>query len=170
MPRRRSYVVISSSKPLADPVDADTLARFQSELEAAPFIAAPIACYDATTHVLSATMAVDTSNPDNVWMAGFAAFVGAARSAGLASAEWAECRTWEGEHGDYRRDELVGMAEIGRRLHLSRERVRQLSAGVFPRRVGRVGQYSVWRWGDVVDWATARGRWKDVPGRMRRLL
>jgi hypothetical protein len=151
-------MVISSSKPLASGVDDDALERFQIELERIPFIAAPVASFDRSRRVLGATMAVDTSNPDNVWQAGFAAFLGAAHRAGLKDAEWAEVRSWEGEERDYTRDELVGLAEIGRRLRISRERARQLSAGLFPQPVGRVATYAVWRWGDISDWAAVRNR------------
>ena len=44
-------------------------------------------------------------------------------------------------------------AEIGRRLGVSRERVRQLTRRAeFPPPLGRVGPAFVWRWNDVDEW------------------
>lgn len=58
------------------------------------------------------------------------------------------------------RAELVSGAEIGRRLGVSRERVRQWAANPnlgFPEAVGRVGRAVVWEWPPVARWATKRG-------------
>jgi hypothetical protein len=50
-------------------------------------------------------------------------------------------------------DELVTGAEVGRRLGISRERVRQLTARPdFPEPLGRIGPAKVWRWQQVLDW------------------
>lgn len=54
---------------------------------------------------------------------------------------------------------LVTGAEIGRRLGVTRERVRQWSANDrlrFPDPIGRVGQSVVWEWELVAAWAAAR--------------
>lgn len=49
--------------------------------------------------------------------------------------------------------ELVSGAEIGRRLGVSRERVRQLTRREdFPRPLGQVGSAFVWRWDDIDAW------------------
>lgn len=54
-------------------------------------------------------------------------------------------------------ENLVTGAEIGRRLGMSRERVRQLAGREdFPRPLGRVGQAKVWRWSEVEAWAKRR--------------
>lgn len=56
-------------------------------------------------------------------------------------------------------DELVSGAEIGRRLGVSRERVRQWTSNPrygFPPTLGRVGGAKVWRWAPVAAWAEAR--------------
>lgn len=55
-------------------------------------------------------------------------------------------------------EDLVTGAEIGRRLSLSTQRVHQLAAQPgFPRPLGRVGNYVVWRWADVELWNDRRG-------------
>lgn len=51
-------------------------------------------------------------------------------------------------------DDLVTGAEIGRRLGISRERVRQLAGrDDFPVSLGRLGKARVWRWADIQRWA-----------------
>jgi len=53
--------------------------------------------------------------------------------------------------------ELVSGAEIGRRLGVTREAVRQWRARPgFPEPLGRVGQALVWDWVKVRKWADAR--------------
>ena len=55
--------------------------------------------------------------------------------------------------------ELVTGAEIGRRLGVSRERVRQWAADPryqFPAPLGRIGRAVVWRWGDIAAWVQQR--------------
>ena len=57
------------------------------------------------------------------------------------------------------REELVTGADVGRRLGISRERVRQLAKREdFPEPVGQLGTYVVWRWQDVERWAKREGR------------
>lgn len=59
-------------------------------------------------------------------------------------------------------EELVTAAEIGRRLGVSRQRAQQLGQQPdFPAPLGRVGNYTVFRWRDVEKWARAAGRPAD---------
>lgn len=54
---------------------------------------------------------------------------------------------------------LVGVAEVGARLGISAERVRQLAkSGEMPDPVGRLGRQLVWQWNDVKVWAISQGR------------
>lgn len=53
--------------------------------------------------------------------------------------------------------EIVSGAEIGRRLGVTREAVRQWRRRPgFPEPVGRVGQAIAWNWEDVRRWADQR--------------
>jgi len=53
--------------------------------------------------------------------------------------------------------ELVTGADIARRLKISRQRVYVLMRRPdFPRPVGRLGRYWVWRWREVEEWDRAR--------------
>jgi hypothetical protein len=64
-------------------------------------------------------------------------------------------------------EDLVSGAEIGRRLGVSRERVRQWASHPkyeFPPSLGRVGGAKVWRWGGVAEWAEARGSRDQASG------
>lgn len=69
-------------------------------------------------------------------------------------------------------EELVTGAEIGRRLGISRERVRQLTHHPdFPKPLGRLGSANVWTWQVVSEWRSANHRpppveiwsWTDPP-------
>jgi hypothetical protein len=54
-------------------------------------------------------------------------------------------------------EDLVTGAEIGRRLGISRERVRQLAvADEFPTSLGALGASRIWRWRDVKAWSETR--------------
>lgn len=58
-------------------------------------------------------------------------------------------------------EEIVTGAEIGRRLGVSRERVRQWASDPkfsFPVSLGRVGGAKIWDWLEVQRWADERGR------------
>ncbi len=70
-------------------------------------------------------------------------------------------------------DELVTGAEIGRRLGVSRERVRQWAAAEglgFPHDLGRFGSVRLWRWDEVERWARERApqRRRAATSRVRR--
>jgi hypothetical protein len=56
-------------------------------------------------------------------------------------------------------EDLVSGAEVGRRLGVSRERVRQWASNPrygFPASLGSIGRAKVWRWTEVADWAATR--------------
>lgn len=165
MSRKKSYMVHVLSKPRAEVVADDTLVRFAEILERDAHVAAPIAGANAATRTIGMTASVDAADPQRAFEAAFVAFLNAAARAGLDDIDFQEASVELGEDGDYDRHELVGASEIGRRLGVTRERIRQLATAVFPAPVGRVGTYSVWRWGDIADWAAARNR---KPGRPRR--
>src|SRR5436309_3971175 len=67
--------------------------------------------------------------------------------------------------------DLVSGAEIGRRLGVSRERVRQWASDPkhdFPESLGRVGGAKLWRWSDVLEWYDGDGhRGRSKPGQGR---
>lgn len=72
------------------------------------------------------------------------------------------------QHGGGVDDELVSGAEIGRRLGVSRERVRQWASDPkyrFPDTLGRVGGAKIWKWPEIQRWAEAR----RVDGRVSEL-
>lgn len=61
-------------------------------------------------------------------------------------------------------EDLVTAADIGRRIGRTRERARQLSQeDGFPPAIGRLGNYTVWRWSDVEPWLAARGDGRRKP-------
>lgn len=59
--------------------------------------------------------------------------------------------------------DLVGAADIARRLGVSRQRVGQLRERPdFPRPVARLGLGQLWRWSEVSTWMTT---WRRRSGR-----
>jgi hypothetical protein len=61
------------------------------------------------------------------------------------------------------------VAEVGARLRISAERVRQLAkSGEMPNPVGRLGRQLVWQWIDVEAWAIAQGRFPPSPEKGRQ--
>lgn len=62
-------------------------------------------------------------------------------------------------HRGQEAQDLVTGAEIGRRLGISRERVRQLAQRAdFPPPIGRLGSANVWGWDAVDEWRRASDR------------
>lgn len=59
-------------------------------------------------------------------------------------------------------DELVGSAEIAKRLGIARQSVHQLQKRHpdFPAPVAKLEQAQVWAWPDVERWARATGRFR----------
>jgi predicted DNA-binding transcriptional regulator AlpA len=57
-------------------------------------------------------------------------------------------------------DDLVGSAEIAKRLGIARQSVHQLQKrhSEFPLPVARLEQAQVWSWSEVEGWARATGR------------
>lgn len=67
--------------------------------------------------------------------------------------------------------ELVGISEIGVRLELSAERVRQLArSGDLPAPVGRLGRQEIWRWEDIEGWAISTERLTRSVDNSRQLV
>ncbi len=65
-------------------------------------------------------------------------------------------------HG-WNADDLVGTADIARRLGVSRQRVGQLrKRDDFPRPVMSLGLGQLWRWSEVAEWTTT---WQRRAGR-----
>lgn len=68
-------------------------------------------------------------------------------------------------------DDLVTGGDIGRRLGVSRERVRQWATGEqygFPESVARLGAARVWRWADVEAWYEEYRRAPRKSGRPKK--
>lgn len=56
-------------------------------------------------------------------------------------------------------EELVAVADIGRRLGVTRQAAQQLAKRPgFPDPVGQLGRSRIWRWRDVETWRAARAK------------
>lgn len=63
-------------------------------------------------------------------------------------------------------EELISGAEVARRMKISRQRVAQLAeAPSFPRAAAKFGKLTVWRWGDIAEWARLHERRVKQPRR-----
>lgn len=66
-------------------------------------------------------------------------------------------------------EDLVTAAEIGRRLGVSRQRAAQLAErDDFPAPIGRLGNYTVYKWKPVEKWASKRGLNGRAAGQLRQ--
>jgi predicted DNA-binding transcriptional regulator AlpA len=152
---RRSYTVEVRSTPVPDVTDA-MLDAFSASLFKDRSVAGPAPSADLATQTLSILTAVDATDHPSALAKALRAFQRALERAG-ADAEVSEAKVYIDRGDD--RDELLSGSDIARRLGVTRQRVHQLaSRGRFPRPLVAFGTVTVWRWGDISDWASVQGR------------
>jgi predicted DNA-binding transcriptional regulator AlpA len=152
---KRSYAVEVRSTPVTDVTDA-MLDAFSASLFKDRSVAGPVPSADLATQTLSILTAVDASDHSAALAKALRAFRRALDRAG-ADGEVSEAKVYIDRGDD--RDELLSGSDIARRLGITRQRVHQLaSRGRFPRPLVAFGTVTVWRWGDISDWASMQGR------------
>lgn len=163
---RKSYTVNIESGPLADKVTLDALDAFASALFADRRIAGPAPSANLAINTLRLTMSIDAPSPEYAFKTSEMSFLDAAKRAGLGKPTLVVLDVELDRVDQVDRHELVSGGEVARRLKISRERVRQLSENParFPAPIAILGRDRVWRWADIVDWATARKRPVAVHG------
>lgn len=158
--KKRTYIVELDSAPIAEAVDGDLLERFTVALDRERQLTAPATEVNMLVKAIGFTAAVAATGPQDALAVAVSAFERATIRAGVADVVIADASI-EIESGDENlRSELISGAEVARRLGISRERVSQLVEipGRFPAALTRVGQYQIWRWGDILDWQAVGGR------------
>ncbi len=154
------YTVDIRTEPLPEVTD-EMLDAFSRSLFADPLVAGPAPSAEIPMHTLSVLTAVEAKDPVIALDKAVRAVRRALERAHV-TAELSEMKVvTERRSADYfERDELVSGSEIARRLGITRQRVQQLAAahGRFPRPRVEFGTVTVWRWGDIDDWAIAQGR------------
>ncbi len=165
---KASYTVHITSSPVSN-LDEAALLSFSDAIDRERGIVAPIAAANLVTGTLRLTASVDRENPEGALEKTRTAFERALRLSGLANVDVVEAEIEASVDVGDRHDLLTG-AEVARRIGMSRERIRQLAAakGRFPPAFANVGGYRIWRWGDILDWATTQGR--EVPISRRRTV
>jgi predicted DNA-binding transcriptional regulator AlpA len=152
---KRSYTVEVRSTPVHDVSDT-MLDAFSESLFKDRDVAGPAPSADLATQTLSLLTAVDANDHSAALAKALRAFKRALDRAG-ADGEVSEAKV-SVDRGDDR-DELLSGSDIARRLGITRQRVHQLaSRGRFPRPLVAFGTVTVWRWGDISDWASMQGR------------
>ena len=152
---KRSYTVELRSAPVPDITDA-MLDAFSRSLFKDRDVAGPAPSADLATQTLSVLTAVDANDHSTALAKAVRAFKRAIDRAG-AEGEVSEAKVYVDRGDD--RDEMLSGSDIARRLGITRQRVHQLaSRGHFPRPLVAFGTVTVWRWGDIADWASAQGR------------
>lgn len=154
----KAFTVHLVNRPLRRLTDAD-LPRFASAAELAGDLVAPVISANLTTGSVRLTAAVDAVSEEAAFSKSIRAFRRILTNLGLPVAiSEIQVELDTGESFD--RHELVSGAEVGRRLGLSRERVRQLAGNPrrFPPPRVAIGKAFAWEWGDIVDWAELEGR------------
>ena len=159
---KRSYAVEVRSTPVPDLTDT-MLETFSESLFKDRSVAGPAPSADLATQTLAVLTAVDATDHAAALAKAISAFQRALERAG-AEGEVSEAKV-SVDRGDDR-EELLSGSDIARRLGITRQRVHQLaSRGRFPRPLVAFGTVTVWRWGDISDWASVQGR--RVYGRNR---
>jgi predicted DNA-binding transcriptional regulator AlpA len=111
---------------------------------------------DLATKTFSVLTAVDATDHSAALAKASRAYQRALDRAG-ADGEVSEAKVYIDRGDD--RDELLSGSDIARRLGITRQRVHQLALrGRFPRPLVAFGTVTVWRWGDIADWASVQGR------------
>lgn len=152
---KRSYTVEVRSGP-AQAVTDTMLDAFSESLFRDRDVAGPAPSADLATQTLSVLTAVDANDHSAALAKGLRAFKRALDRAG-ADGEVSEVKV-SVDRGDDR-DELLSGSDIALRLGITRQRVHQLaSRGRFPKPLVAFGTVTVWRWGDISDWASVQGR------------
>ena len=152
---KRSYTVELRSTPATDVTDA-MLDAFSESLFKDRNLAGPAPSADLATQTLSVLTAVDASDHSAALAKAIRAFQRALDRAGT-DAELSEAKVHVDRGDD--RDELLSGSDIAQRLGITRQRVHQLaSRGRLPRPLVAFGTVTVWRWGDISDWASVQGR------------
>lgn len=152
---KRSYTVEVRSTPVPDVSDT-MLDAFSGSLFKDRSVAGPAPSADLATQTLSVLTAVDATDHSAALAKAIRAFQRALERAG-ADGEVSEAKVYIDRGDD--RDELLSGSDIARRLGITRQRVHQLaSRGRFPSPLVAFGTVTVWRWGDISDWASVRGR------------
>lgn len=163
---QKSYTVNIESAPLTERVTLDALDVFASTLFSDRRIAGPAPSANLAINTLGLTTSIDAPSPEYAFKTSEMSFLDAATSAGLGKPTIVILDVELDRADQVDRHELVSGGEVARRLKISRERVRQLSENParFPAPVAILGRDRVWRWADIVDWATARKRAVPVYG------
>lgn len=152
---KRSYAVDMRSTPVPHLTDT-MLDAFSESLFKDRDVAGPAPSADLATQTLSVLTAVDANDLSTALAKAVRAFKRALDRAG-ADGEVSEAKV-SVDRGDDR-EELLSGSDIARRLGITRQRVHQLSLrGRFPRPLVAFGTVTVWRWGDISDWAAVQGR------------
>jgi predicted DNA-binding transcriptional regulator AlpA len=155
---KAGYTVHLTSSPVRN-LDEELLLSFSDAVDRERGVAAPAAAANLVTGTLRLTASVDQRDPDQALQKALTAFERALKLAGISDARVVEAEVEASvDVGD--RHELLTGAEVARRVGMSRERVRQLASmtGRFPPAIATVGGYRIWRWGDILDWATMQER------------
>ena len=152
---KRSYTVEARSEPVPDVTDT-MLDAFSASLFKDRDVAGPAPSVDIATQTFSVLTAVDANDHAAALEKALRAFRRALDRAGARS-EVSEARVYVDRGDD--RDELLSGSDVARRLGITRQRVQQLSSqGRLPRPLVAFGTVTVWRWGDISDWASVQGR------------
>ena len=152
---KRSYTVELRSAPVPDLTDT-MLDAFSDSLFKDRSVAGPAPSADLATQTLSILTAVDASDHSTALAKAIRAFKHALQRA-EADGEVSEAKVYVDRGDD--RDELLSGSDVARRLGITRQRVQQIaSSGRFPRPLVAFGTVTVWRWGDISDWASVQGR------------
>jgi hypothetical protein len=173
---KRAFTVELRSAPLVEDLN-DVDAPFGLPVELAEIfvetlledrhLAGAVPSWDFALYVLELRAGVDAASVSDAIAVASAAFARAVKASTL-KVDIAEASAWLEDGTEQDRQELLSGADVAKRLSVSRQRIQQLAATPrFPRAAASFGTVSVWRWGDVADWARLHERRTKAPRRRR---
>lgn len=150
---KRAFTAEIRSAPLEEELTPELLDRFAAAIYADKRLAGPVAGADRALGTLSLRTSIDAPGLAGAIAVAEAAFLSAVKKAKVETTV-VDALAWEDVEGIDDPNQLLSTSDVATKLGISRQRVLQLVAAEnFPAPAAVFEKLSVWRWGDIAEWA-----------------